>query len=52
MYSHLHTLCDSFHAAGWDKVADYKNPYQLGLVVGYRWKHSLDWLPRGIDVDR
>ena len=52
MYPHLQSLCDSFHAAGWDKVAHYKTPYQLGPVVGYRWKHSSDWPPRGIDMDR
>ena len=52
MYPHLQSLCDSFHAAGWDKVAHYKTPYQLGPVVGYRWKHSSDWPPGGTDVDR
>ena len=52
MYPHLQSLCDSFHAAGWDKVAHYKTPYQLGLVVGYRWKHSSEWPPGGTDMDR
>ena len=52
MYPHLQSLCDSFHAAGLDKVAHYKTPYQLGLVVAYRWKHSSEWPPGGIDMDR
>ena len=51
MYPHLQSLCDSFHATRWDKVAHYKTPYQLGPIVGYRWKHSSDWLPEGTDVD-
>ena len=33
-------------------MAHYKTPYQLGPVVGYRWKHSSDWPPGGTDVDR
>lgn len=52
MYPHLQTLCDSFHAAGWDKVAHYRTPYQVRPVVGYRWRHSSYWPPRGIDMDR
>ena len=45
------TLCDSFHAAKWDKVAHYKTPYKLGPIVGYRLKSSFDLPPRGIDMD-
>ena len=33
-------------------MAHYKTPYQLGPIVGYRWKHSFDWPPRGIEVDQ
>ena len=52
MYPHLQMLCDSFHVVGWDKVAHYKTPYQLAPIVGYRWKHSSNWPPRGTKVDR
>lgn len=51
MYPHLQTLCDSFLATRWDKVARYKTPYQLGPIVTYRWKHSSDWPPGGTKVD-
>ena len=51
MYPHLQSLCDSFHVTGWYKVAHYKIPYQLGLVVGYKWKHSSDWPLGATDVD-
>ena len=40
---HLQALCDSFLSVGWHKVTHYKEAFNLGLAVGYRWKNSFDW---------
>lgn len=43
IYHHLQTLHDSFFV--------HKTPYGLGLVIGYRYKCSLDWPPRVLETN-
>ena len=47
-HPHLQSLCDIFLSVGWNKVAHYKEAYNLGLAVGYRWKNSSDWPLGGV----
>ena len=48
-HPHLQSLCNFFLSARWNKVVHYKEAYNLGLVVGYKWKNSFDWPLGGID---
>ena len=51
-HPHLQSLCDLFLSAGWNTVAHYKEAFNLGTTVGYRWKNSFDWPPGGSLGDR
>ncbi|XP_057842111.2 uncharacterized protein LOC131051557 [Cryptomeria japonica] len=51
-FPHLQHLCDPLTAAGWNNVGHYKEAFNCGLGVTFRWKQSSQWPPGDLDDDR